>query len=302
MRRDLVGVASVRGTVDAHRVAAAAAGPRDRDVDQPRRAEAQPPQRRRARVAQRRVRPAREHRGHPAARAGRGRRARPRRRRCGGDGAARAPPVARSSCRSGRAPRSCAARHDAVLAPASSAIRRSDGSCPPYRTSFVDPAPWPEDDGCRRTYGRGWRRNRARVSTRPAPTSRALRYNTRNVRSDVSRATIDAALVPRLEQVLDRVRGDAEALEDHRDPGRIDLDDLGRDLPDRLAQRQLVADRLRVPARPVRVHHRAVVDRARTGCRRQALARPAREHLTGRARPRARPPCPARPSRRAGRS
>ena len=48
--------------------------------------------------------------------------------------------------------------------------------------------------------------------------------------SDVSRATIAPPLSRASHEVLDRVGADAEALEDQRDAGRIDLDDLGRHL------------------------------------------------------------------------
>ena len=54
----------------------------------------------------------------------------------------------------------------------------------------------------------------------------------------VSRATIEPPLSRASHEVLDGVGADAEALEDHRDAGRIDLDLLGRDLADRLAQRR----------------------------------------------------------------
>ena len=53
--------------------------------------------------------------------------------------------------------------------------------------------------------------------------------------SDVSRATIEPPLSRASHEVRDGVGADAEALEDQRDAGRIDLDRLGGHLADRVA-------------------------------------------------------------------
>ena len=206
-----------------------------------------------------------------AARRDRGRRGRRRRRRRGRDAAGRA---RRGAIAVGfeAERRELPARDDPVLARREFGDRRVRRVGRSQTDSFVDPPTWPEDDGEIATCGAAIATKRARKSTDFAA---CAPYNTRNVGSDVSRATIEPPLSRASSRYSTASARDAEALEDHRDPGRIDLDDLGRDLPDRLAQRHLVADRLRVAAAPSRVHHGPVVDR-RERVAGQALARAVR--------------------------